>query len=144
MSQRVFSSRTVPLTLAGLVLLSYGLHIGWFGFYGDDWIYIYNYHVLGAGGFWEFVAVDRPFSAWVYVLTSSVFGESALPYHVFLLVLRWLGAVLVWWVLRLIWHGATQQASWVAMLFAVYPGFLQQPIAEFRFRYGMIHAPVLP
>lgn len=129
MFQRVFSSRTVPLVLAGLVLLSYGLYIGWFGFYGDDWIYIYNYHVLGAGGFGDFVAADRPFSAWIYALTTPVFGESALPYHVLLLVLRWLSAVLVWWVLRLLWPGANRQAGWVALLFAVYPGFLQQPIA---------------
>jgi len=115
--------------LTVLVLLSYGLHIGWFGFYGDDWIYIYNYHVLGAGGFREFVAADRPFSAWVYALTTPIFGEMALPYHLFLLALRWLSAVLVWWVLCLVWHGAARQASWAAMLFAVYPGFLQQPIA---------------
>jgi hypothetical protein len=119
----------IPLALLGLVILSYGLYIPWWGLYGDDWIYLWNFHLLGANSFADFVAVDRPFSAWVYTLATPLLGETALPYHVTMLVLRWLSAVLLWWILRMIWKDHDRQIAWMAAIFAVYPGFLQQPIA---------------
>jgi len=124
-----FSSSSVPLALMAAVILSYGLAIPFLGFFGDDWIYIYNYHLLGAGSFGDFVAVDRPYSAWIYTLITPIFGTQPWPYHLFLLCLRWLSAVLVWWVLRLAWPSYERPAIWAAALFAVYPGFVQQPIA---------------
>jgi len=119
----------VPLALFVAVLLSYGIYIPWLGLYGDDWLYIYNYHLLGPNSFWNFVAIDRPFSAWIYVITTPIFGVTAWPYHAFLLLLRWLSAVLLWRLLRLVWPKLDWLITWVALLFAVYPGFQQQPIA---------------
>ncbi len=84
---------------------------------------------VGAGSFVEFVAVDRPFSAWIYVLTTPIFGENAWPYHLLLLGLRWMSAFLLWKILRIIWPQNGRQTGWVALLFAIYPGFQQQPIA---------------
>ncbi len=119
----------VPAALFGIVLLAYGVFIPWFGLYGDDWVYLHNFHALGALSFNRFVAVDRPFSGWVYILTTPIFGEQAWPYHVFLLALRWLSAVLLWDVLRLLWPRRGRALAWVAALFLVYPGFQQHPIA---------------
>lgn len=124
-----FSDRSLPLAFLGAVVLAYGIFIPWWGLYGDDWIYMWNYHLFGASGFVDFVAVDRPFSAWIYILTSPVFGETIWPYHVFLLGLRWLSVFLFWKILCLIWPQHSRQTAWAAMLFAVYPGFQQQPIA---------------
>ena len=73
-----FRLRTVPAALFGVVLLAYGLYIFWFGLYGDDWIYLYAYHIKGPIFFVQFVSWDRPFSAWIYVLVSSIFGENIL------------------------------------------------------------------
>lgn len=123
-----FGQWTVPLALLAGVVLSYGLYIAWWGLYGDDWIYLYAYHVDGPGFFFQFVAWDRPFSAWIYVLTTSLFAENVWMYHIFLLFLRWLSAVLVWWVLGLLWQNHNKQIAAVAFLFAVYPGFKQQAI----------------
>lgn len=124
-----FSDRTLPFAFLGAVLLGYGIFIPWWGLYGDDWIYLWNYHLFGAGSFVDFVAVDRPFSAWIYMLSTPVFGETVWLYHVFLLALRWVSVFLLWKILRLLWPGHPRQTAWVAILFAVYPGFQQQPIA---------------
>ncbi len=119
----------VPAALLGISLLAYGVFIPWFGLYGDDWVYLHNFHTLGALSFNQFVAVDRPYSGWIYILTTPIFGEQAWPYHVFLLALRWMSAVLLWYTLRLVWPRRTWALAWVAALFLVYPGFQQQPIA---------------
>lgn len=129
MRQRLLSERTVPIALFGVTLLAYGVFIPWFGIYGDDPIYLYNYHLLGAGSFPQFVAADRPFSGWIYMLVTPLFGTTIWLYHALMLALRWLSAVLLWWVLRLVWSTHPRQAAWTALLFAIYPGFLQQPIA---------------
>jgi hypothetical protein len=120
---------STPALLFVVVLLAYGIFIPWFGFYGDDWIYMHNFHQAGAFSFNQFVAADRPFSGWVYVLTTPLFGEQAWPYHVFLLALRWLSAVLLWWVLKMVWPSQKWRLTAAAAIFAVFPGFLQHPIA---------------
>ncbi len=93
----------VPLALFVVVVLGYGIYIPWFGLYGDDWIYLWAYHLQGPLFFIDFVAIDRPFSAWIYILTSALFGENVWAYHALLMLLRWLSAVLLWWVFRLVW-----------------------------------------
>ncbi len=118
-----------PLALFGAVLLAYGVFIPWFGLYGDDWLYLHNYHSAGAWSFHKFVAADRPFSGWVYWLVSPLFGENAAPYHVFLLILRWASGVLFWLVLKRLFPAQERQMGWAALLFVVFPGFVQQPIA---------------
>lgn len=111
-----------------VVCISYGIGISRLSFYGDDWIYIYNYHIAGPGSFGQFVQTDRPFSAWIYVLTSALFGESVIAYHIYVLVFRWLSALLFWRILSDSFPN--QRFSQIAaLLFATYPGFQQQPIA---------------
>ena len=124
-----FSPWTVPLALLGLALLAYGPLIPLLGFYWDDLPYLWLYHVQGPPGFVDFVASDRPFSAWIFMLTTTLFGETAWPYHLFALLLRWLTAWVFWWVLKYVWPGEIRAATWAAFLFLVYPGFKQQPIA---------------
>lgn len=111
-----------------VVCISYGIGISRLSFYGDDWIYIYNYHIAGSGSFGQFVQTDRPFSAWIYVLTSALFGESVTGYHIYVLIFRWLSALLFW---RILSDSFPNQrfAQTASLLFATYPGFQQQPIA---------------
>ena len=116
----------IVLTL--VVSISYAIGIDRLSFYGDDWIYIYNYHIAGPQSFPLFTRTDRPHSAWLYILTTSLFGESALAYHLLMLVLRWLSAFLFWRVLADAF-GKKNAVYAAVFLFAVYPGFQQQPIA---------------
>ncbi len=112
-----------------LTVLSYAPLIPWLGFYWDDWPYLWLYHLEGPAGFVDFVASDRPFSAWIFSLTTALFGERALGYHLLALALRWLCGVGLWWVMRQVWPHARRLSAVAAALFIVYPGFLQQPIA---------------
>jgi hypothetical protein len=130
---------TIPLALLGLVTLAYGVFIPLLGLYGDDWPYLWVNHVFGPSGYIRFVAWDRPFSAWIYLLATPILGERVWAYHLFLVLLRWMSAVLFWWVLRLVWPRRTVLAALAACLLVVYPGFLQQPIPlEFMLHFGVL------
>ena len=63
------------------------------------------------------------------MLTTAVFKDSILPYHILLLLERWLSVLLFWKILNIVWPSAKRINSWAVILFAVYPGFQQQPIA---------------
>ena len=116
------------LLITLIVGIAYGLSIPKLSFYGDDWIYIYNYHIAGAKSFTLFTQWDRPYSAWIYVLTTAAFGESPLGYHLYILLMRWLSVLLFWRILSAAF-GSRKAVETAALLFAVYPGFQQQPIA---------------
>ncbi|HSB67087.1 MAG TPA: hypothetical protein VLD65_10940 [Anaerolineales bacterium] len=121
-------ARLAPFTFFWVILLAYGIYIPWLGLYGDDWMYLWNYHILGAQSFPAFVAIDRPYSAWIYILATGVIGERIWAYHLLALLLRYLDVLALWWVLKLIWPKHPRQVLTVALLFAVYPGFTQQSI----------------
>src|SRR5512140_2428447 len=99
-----FPAWTVPLALLGAAILGYGIFIPWFKLYGDDWIYLWNFHLFGASSFGAFVAGDRPYSAWIYTLVTGLFGERFVYYHIVLVALRWSSAVLFWWVVGFFWQ----------------------------------------
>ena len=117
------------LWLAVLAVVCYGLLIPKLGFYWDDLPYLYQYAANGPSGFPAYVAPDRPFSAWIFVATTTLFGFNPLGYHVLALVLRWAGAVFFYEICRELWPDSGITAIITASAFLVYPGFSQQPIA---------------
>lgn len=114
-----------------LTALTFGVPVllGWYGFFGDDWIYVYNNHLLGPGSFAEFVRWDRPYSAWIYTLTGALFGESVLPYHLLLLAQRIIAVLFFHATLQILLPRARRAVFAASLLFALYPGFNQQPVA---------------
>jgi len=129
MKQWLNLAKSTPFLLWVLCAFTYGGSIRGLGFYWDDWPYLWIGHQFGPSGYPAFVASDRPFSAWIFMLTFALFGEHALGYHLLALLLRWAGVVAFWWVLRQVWPERGWMATAAAVLFAVYPGFGQQPIA---------------
>lgn len=129
MQHKFFQQRHVPGLLLWVVLLCYGVFIFWFGFYGDDWSYVWYQHLLGWGGPGSFAALDRPLSAPFYNVVITLLGENPFPYHVLNLLLRWACSLFFWLILKKLWPKRPQMAVWAAILLAVYPGFSQQPIA---------------
>ncbi|MBN2258264.1 MAG: hypothetical protein JW704_10645 [Anaerolineaceae bacterium] len=85
--------------------------------------------MFGPGGYISYNSNHRPFSAWVFIVTTYFLGESPLGYHILALLMRWAGAVAVWWTLKQLWPAADKQRLWVSLLFAIYPGFRELPIA---------------
>ena len=124
-----FSFRTVPLVLLILCLLGFGLLIPWLGLYWDDWPVILMTRLQNARGFWEFYQYDRPISAWTYILTAPILGSRPIIWHVFTLLLRWLTVLGMWWSLSGLWPNRKSEVTWMAILFGIYPSFLQQPVA---------------
>lgn len=119
----------VPLLLLALGVLSYGLLLPWLGMYWDDWAFNWIAQHLGSDGLSRYFATNRPFWGLIYQLTTPWIGPEPWQWQVFGLLWRWLCAVSLWWLLRLLWPRQPQAAAWVSVLFTVYPGFDQQPIA---------------
>ncbi len=124
-----FSPTTLPLAIVILLAAAFGWFVPLLGFYWDDWAFILMGKMQGAESFWQYHQYDRPLSAWINVVQFPFVGTNPAAWQVFVLGLRGLTALLVWWTLRLLWPGRAREAAWTALLFAVYPAFTQQPIA---------------
>ena len=124
-----FSARSAPFALLVLCLLAFVPLVYRLGFYWDDWPSIWFLHSWGPQSFKEGFALDRPLLAWVFMLTTPIFGESTAAWQFFGLFTRFLASLAWWWTLRGLWPQHPRQAFWIAALFAVYPGFAQQYIS---------------
>ena len=119
----------VPILLLLVCGLSFGVLTPWLGYYWDDWTVIYLTRLRGIDGLRELFSYDRPYSLWMYILSNAIGGDVPFHRHLLALVMRWLGVCAMWWALRGIWSQHLRLVTWMAVLFAVYPIFLQQPIA---------------
>lgn len=120
---------SITLALLALAILSYGVLIPWLGFYWDDWPNAWFLHTFGPLGFPRAFAADRPVLGWVYVLTSSLIGESPLGWHAFAVVTRWATAVAFAALLLSVWPKRRDLAAEGGALFLAYPGFTLLPVA---------------
>lgn len=124
-----FTESSIPFALFITCFIAYGIMIFWLGVYWDDMAYLHSYHAAGPLGFTTFVVGDRPFSALFYIITSALFGDNILPYHLLNLFLRFFTSWSMFWFVKQLWPDNYEKLVWVPFLFAVYPGFRQQPIA---------------
>ncbi len=124
--QKKFS---VPVILLLFTILAFAPLIPFLGFYWDGWPYLWQYHVFGPAGYPAFVASDRPYSAFIFMILTNLFGTKAIFYHIFALLFRWLSGWALWWILNQLWSKKQTFNMYAAILFILYPGFLQQPIA---------------
>ena len=63
------------------------------------------------------------------MLTTAIFKFNPLGYHLLALVLRFLSCLLFYLILKSVWPKQQFFRLSAAVIFSVYPGFLQQPIA---------------
>jgi hypothetical protein len=135
MSEKLSSKRgslpgwLFPLLLALLAFIAFGIWVPKLGFYWDDWAKILVNRVWGPYAYWAYYAEDRPLSAWTHIVLTPLLGENPLPWQFFGVVMRFLSAWCVYWLLRGLWPAAKRQAAMAALLFLVYPVFNQQAIA---------------
>ena len=129
MLKRFLTWKTVPLALLLVTIAAYGLLSPTLGFYWDDWPLMWFLHTFGAKGYEEALAVDRPFLAGIYWITTSLLKTVPIQWQILAILSRWLTSVVLWWSLKKLWPENLQQVTWAALLFAVYPGFKQQPIS---------------
>ncbi len=124
-----FPGFTAPLALLAVCLISYSLLISHLGFYWDDWPINWIAQRLGADGLTRYFATNRPVWGMLYKLTTPLLGPEPWHWHIFAVFWRWLSAVALWWLLRIIWPRHQEPALWASLLLAVYPGSTEQFIA---------------
>lgn len=129
MRKIVTGSKSIPAYLLLLCILSYGLLIPSLGFYWDDWPMAWFAHSTGPLGFFRVFEGDRPFLAGIYVITTTLLDTVPYQWQILGLLSRWLASLTAWWTIRKLWPDNPQRAGWIAILFAVFPGFKQQPIS---------------
>ncbi len=117
--------QTAFLSLGLLVIcfISYGITLGKVGFFLDDWYIIWTYRTFGAAKFVEFFEGDRPLFSYVYRVFVSIFKDSVLAWQLLAIVTKWLSAVALWILLKMLMPHRKWLTYAVAALFLVYPGF---------------------
>jgi hypothetical protein len=100
------------------------------GFYRDDWYQLWAGLTLGPRSIVTLFSIDRPVMGYTYAATFYALRDSALAWQLYALFLRWLGAMGALWLFRRLWPGRPLITTSAALLFLVYPGFLQQPNAN--------------
>ncbi|MCC6146268.1 MAG: hypothetical protein IT308_01740 [Anaerolineaceae bacterium] len=138
-----FSQSSVPLALLGLCLVSYGLLVPWLGFYWDDIAFQWIAEKLGRAGLIRYFASARP--VWGLFIRADLALLGSLPWvwQLFGIFWRWLCAVMLWIMLRLLWPQRARLAVRAALLFAVYPGFDQQFIPINFGHFFMVYTALL-
>lgn len=127
-----------PLSGLAIIALAFGLQTPWLGFYWDDWALAWFSHQFGAQYFIGYEPF-RPVSGWLYALSFSVLHESTFAWQMYALVWRWVCVLAFWWLLHLLWRRAGRLPEIAALIFALYPGFSQQPIAVTYSLYWMYY-----
>lgn len=112
-----------------ITFLTYGVLIPQLGFYRDDWYMLLIGRGRGSEGLIAIFQTDRPFVGYLYAVYFRLFGMNPLGWHLTALLFRAFGAVSFLWLLRMLFPRHWTYSVWAAALYAVYPGFLQQPIA---------------
>lgn len=126
-----FSETTVTIFFLSLIAgLTYLPMIGQLGFYRDDWHVIWAGTTRGWQAIIDLHLIDRPFMGLVYGLTYLLLGNNPLAWQLYIFVLRSGSALAFLWLLRLLFPGQRLATALSAMLFLVYPGFLQMPTAS--------------
>jgi hypothetical protein len=118
-----------PLLLLGLAMAAYGILVTFRGVSGDEPEFLYTYVRYGAKGYRAYLGWQRPFAFWIYEILTPIFKTNMPLYQMANLLMRWMSTWLLYLNLRRVMPGKREAALWVSILFIIYPGFLQQPIA---------------
>jgi hypothetical protein len=114
------------IVLLIIAVLAYGLLIPWLGFYWDDMPMSWIRYELGPEAMTRYFSTNRPVWGLLYQLTTRLIPQVPVFWQIFALIWRWLGAVVVWAIVRELWQDRPRFALSVAILFLLYPGFNQQ------------------
>jgi hypothetical protein len=132
------SEKSVPLVIAGITLLSYGLFAAQQGFNWDDWGFMWMEYFGGPGRLYHYFLVTRPLLSYPYMLTLPIIGPNPLAWQIFAMFWRAMHAIALWWTLKLIWPQRRREIFWITLLVLVYPGFSQHSVSIAFGHYSML------
>ncbi len=111
-------------------LYAFGILLSRLGFFQDDWHHIFQAYWYGTDGLRRFLLTDRgPFAYLIYIPFFKLLGFAPANWHWSLMLLRFGTVALFWLAMRQIWPGRNGLATWLALLFAIYPIFSLQPLS---------------
>lgn len=119
----------IPTLFASLIFLAYGLLTPWMGFYWDDLPFAWFLKFFGPTEFIEAFRPFRPLLGYIFLITTSIFGEHPLTWQIIGLLIRFILGLQVWSLLRQVFYTRKDSALWIALLFTVYPAYQQQWVA---------------
>ena len=126
---KFFRKIPIPIFLLALSLLTYALFFWERGFYWDEAPWTWIYYRLGPAALTQTFSTSRPFWGLLYQALLPLVGPRPWAWQILMVILRWLTAVLVWAIFRLVWPKDSRPAVWTSALFLVYPGLGQNYVA---------------
>ncbi len=137
----LLSSRYAPAFILGLVAIwAYGLLLPKMGFYWDDLPMSWIRYELGTEAMTRYFSNNRPVWGWLYQITTRIFPQIPIYWQIFALFWRWVGALLVWAIVRQLWPKQPGFAISVSLLFLVYPGFNAQWVSYLYSHFFIVMA----
>ena len=118
----------LSLSLLTLLALIFFLpKVSSLGFYRDDWHVVWGALTNGIHNVAEQHNIDRPFLGLVYSWVFSLLGANPLVWNVFAVFVRFVGAVIFFYLLRILFPEQKKLPFYLVLVFLIYPGFLQLP-----------------
>ena len=109
---------------------SFGILLARLGFFQDDWHHVYYAYAEGVSGLMHFLFTDsRPLAFIIYVPLFKILGFNPASWHWSLMILRFLTVLAFWYSVRLVWPNLTGLATWLALIFAIYPAYPLQALS---------------
>jgi len=121
------------MLIAVISALTYLPLIGKLGLYHEAWYIIWAGRTQDLSTFVSMFSIDRPAVGNLYMRLYVLLGDNPLAWQTLEYFLRLVGAIGVFCLLRSVWPKMRLFTTTAAMLFAVYPGFLQWPNAVVYF-----------
>jgi hypothetical protein len=124
-----FSPKSIPIALAAVSLVAYGLLLPTTGFYWDDWPFAWIARFLGPSEFIPAFEGFRPLLGPIFYATTNLIPPNPLLWQILALVVHALAAISVWIVLDTVWPQFRLQTLGASLLFLVFPGYSQHWVA---------------
>ncbi|MBN1305844.1 MAG: hypothetical protein JXA13_15510 [Anaerolineales bacterium] len=120
----------LPVCLLVIVsAITYLPWIGRFSYFNDDWYLMYAARVGGPSAFLSVFSEDRPARALVMIPVYRLFGDNILYYNISAYIVRLMSGLGIYWLFSQLWPKERTAGALMALLFLIYPGFLNQPNA---------------
>jgi len=84
---------------------------------------------LGLDAMTKYFSTNRPIWALLYQITTRILPYVPIYWQVFALFWRWLGAVILWAIVKKLFPEREKFAVTLSLLFMIYPGFNQQSVS---------------
>ncbi|MEW5941619.1 MAG: hypothetical protein AB1750_18285, partial [Chloroflexota bacterium] len=114
-----------PLYLLLLAFIAYGLFFWQRGFYWDESAWSWIYYRLGPAMLTQTFSTSRPFWGMIYQALLPLVGPYPARWQLLVIIIHWLAAAQVWWLVRQVWPNRDRLAFVAGALFLAYPGLGQ-------------------